>query len=244
MRSTASGGHGDRSDTLTPSSTRRSCARPTTSICRRSLRSIPTSGRMSDCLRAIAHWRRQARSPRSILRSASSSTTRCATSGCRGAELPPDKKARLKAVDEELASLSSRYEDNVLDATNAWDSCIDDAAHARRRAIRCAGRRTARRRRRRQARLEVVAADALLSAGHAVRRESQSARDAVSRIRHARKRVRQIRMGQQHDHRTRARTATRSRRTARLRELCGGVARAQDGAHARRRCSPSSATSP
>jgi Zn-dependent oligopeptidase len=45
-----------------------------------------------------------------------------------GAELPPDKKARLKAVDEELASLSSRYEDNVLDATNAWGLLIDDAA--------------------------------------------------------------------------------------------------------------------
>jgi len=45
-----------------------------------------------------------------------------------GAELPPDKKARLKAVDEELASLSSRYEDNVLDATNAWELLIDDAA--------------------------------------------------------------------------------------------------------------------
>src|SRR5450631_2056130 len=45
-----------------------------------------------------------------------------------GAELPPDRKARLKAVDEELATLSSRYEDNVLDATNAWELHIDDAA--------------------------------------------------------------------------------------------------------------------
>ena len=45
-----------------------------------------------------------------------------------GAELPPDKKAHMKAVDEELATLSSRYEDNVLDATNAWELFIDDAA--------------------------------------------------------------------------------------------------------------------
>jgi oligopeptidase A len=45
-----------------------------------------------------------------------------------GAELPPDRKARLKAVDEELATLSSRYEDNVLDATNAWELVIEDAA--------------------------------------------------------------------------------------------------------------------
>jgi oligopeptidase A len=44
-----------------------------------------------------------------------------------GAELPEDKKARLKLVDEELAQLSSRYEDNVLDATNGWELFIDDA---------------------------------------------------------------------------------------------------------------------
>jgi len=45
-----------------------------------------------------------------------------------GAELPADKKARFKAVDEELALSSSRYEDNVLDATNAWALYVDDAA--------------------------------------------------------------------------------------------------------------------
>ena len=45
-----------------------------------------------------------------------------------GAELPPDKKARLKVIVEELATLSSRYEDNVLDATNAWELYVEDAA--------------------------------------------------------------------------------------------------------------------
>jgi oligopeptidase A len=45
-----------------------------------------------------------------------------------GAELPDFKKARLKIVDEELASLMSRYEDNLLDATNDWALYIDDAA--------------------------------------------------------------------------------------------------------------------
>jgi oligopeptidase A len=45
-----------------------------------------------------------------------------------GAELPPDRKARLKGVEEELAALSSRYEDNVLDATNAWQLVVDDPA--------------------------------------------------------------------------------------------------------------------
>ncbi|HEY1458930.1 MAG TPA: M3 family metallopeptidase [Casimicrobiaceae bacterium] len=45
-----------------------------------------------------------------------------------GAELASDRKARLKEVDEELATLAARYEDNVLDATNAWELLIDDAS--------------------------------------------------------------------------------------------------------------------
>jgi oligopeptidase A len=45
-----------------------------------------------------------------------------------GVELPPGQKARFKAVDEELASLASRFEDNVLDATNDYALYIEDAA--------------------------------------------------------------------------------------------------------------------
>ena len=37
-----------------------------------------------------------------------------------GAELPDEKKARFKAVQEELANLSAKFDDNVLDATNDW----------------------------------------------------------------------------------------------------------------------------
>jgi oligopeptidase A len=44
-----------------------------------------------------------------------------------GAELPDDKKTRFKAIEEELASLTSRYEDNLLDATNAWALWVDEA---------------------------------------------------------------------------------------------------------------------
>jgi oligopeptidase A len=44
-----------------------------------------------------------------------------------GAELPADRKARFKSLQEELASLSAKFDDNVLDATNAW-SCYVDAA--------------------------------------------------------------------------------------------------------------------
>jgi oligopeptidase A len=45
-----------------------------------------------------------------------------------GAELPADRKARFKAIEEELSQLSSRFEDNVLDATNDYGLLIDDAA--------------------------------------------------------------------------------------------------------------------
>jgi oligopeptidase A len=45
-----------------------------------------------------------------------------------GAELAADRKARFKAIEEELSQLSSRFEDNVLDATNDYGLFIDDAA--------------------------------------------------------------------------------------------------------------------
>ncbi len=45
-----------------------------------------------------------------------------------GAELPDDKKARFKAIEEELSQLSSRFEDNVLDATNDYGLFVGDAA--------------------------------------------------------------------------------------------------------------------
>jgi oligopeptidase A len=45
-----------------------------------------------------------------------------------GAELPQPERARFKAIEEELAQLSARFEDNVLDATNDYALYIDDAA--------------------------------------------------------------------------------------------------------------------
>ena len=44
-----------------------------------------------------------------------------------GAELPADRKARFKAIEEELSQLSSRFEDNLLDATNDYGLFIDEA---------------------------------------------------------------------------------------------------------------------
>jgi oligopeptidase A len=37
-----------------------------------------------------------------------------------GAELPPEQKQRYREISERLATLSSRFSDNVLDATNAF----------------------------------------------------------------------------------------------------------------------------
>ncbi|MEJ5210301.1 MAG: M3 family metallopeptidase [Burkholderiales bacterium] len=45
-----------------------------------------------------------------------------------GAELPDEQKARFKAIQEELASLSARFEENLLDTTNAFARYVEDEA--------------------------------------------------------------------------------------------------------------------
>jgi len=42
-----------------------------------------------------------------------------------GVDLPPDKKQRFKEISQELSSLTSRYAENVLDATHAWTRQIE-----------------------------------------------------------------------------------------------------------------------
>jgi oligopeptidase A len=44
-----------------------------------------------------------------------------------GAELPEDKKARFKAIQEELSTLSAKFEENLLDNTNDFSLYIDQA---------------------------------------------------------------------------------------------------------------------
>ncbi len=43
-----------------------------------------------------------------------------------GVGLPPDRKARYKAVVQELATLAAKFEENVLDAMNAWTRLVTD----------------------------------------------------------------------------------------------------------------------
>src|SRR5688572_16985099 len=45
-----------------------------------------------------------------------------------GAELAPDGKARFKEISERLAQISSRFSDNLLDATNAFSHFVSDPA--------------------------------------------------------------------------------------------------------------------
>ena len=42
-----------------------------------------------------------------------------------GAELPAADQARLKAVEQELATLAARFDDNVLDSENAWARYVE-----------------------------------------------------------------------------------------------------------------------
>ena len=43
-----------------------------------------------------------------------------------GADLPPDQKSRIAAIEAELSKLTKQYAERVLDSTNAWELVITD----------------------------------------------------------------------------------------------------------------------
>jgi oligopeptidase A len=43
-----------------------------------------------------------------------------------GVDLPEDKKTRFREISQELSQLTSKYEENLLDATNAWSKAVTD----------------------------------------------------------------------------------------------------------------------
>jgi len=44
-----------------------------------------------------------------------------------GVDLPPEERARFRAISEELSSLSSTFQNHVLDATNQWSKHLTDS---------------------------------------------------------------------------------------------------------------------
>ncbi|HEY0721164.1 MAG TPA: oligopeptidase A [Gammaproteobacteria bacterium] len=45
-----------------------------------------------------------------------------------GIDLPPEKRARFKVLKQKLSQLTSKFDENLLDATNAWKKLITDEA--------------------------------------------------------------------------------------------------------------------
>jgi oligopeptidase A len=43
-----------------------------------------------------------------------------------GVDLPPEKQQRYKAISQDLSRLTTKFEENLLDATNAWSKLITD----------------------------------------------------------------------------------------------------------------------
>src|SRR5690606_35469760 len=45
-----------------------------------------------------------------------------------GVSLPPEQKKRFKEINSRLSELTSKFQENVMDATDGWSKLITDAA--------------------------------------------------------------------------------------------------------------------
>ena len=160
---------------------------------RRSPHSTPTWRRISGSSRVTASSPRRRRSRRSTRRKRRAVDNELRDFRLGGAELPAPQKARLKAVEEELAELVGAVRrqrarcDQRLGAlrrpTRRELAGVPDTVLAEARAAAEAdGKR----------RLEAHAAHAVLPAGDELRRQPRAARDAASRLRDARVRPRRV----------------------------------------------------
>ncbi len=178
-------------------------------------------------------------------RASATSTTSCAISAWAARSCRRREKARFLAIQEELAQLAARFQDNLLDATNAFGLYVTDehelsgipadVVQAAREAARARGSRAG-------AKLTLHMPCYL--PGDAVRGPPRPARAHVPRLRDPRLRARPARTGTTAP--LIARILELRAEAARLlgyRSLRRGLARHQDGRLARARCSPSSTTS-
>jgi oligopeptidase A len=62
-----------------------------------------------------------------------------------GADLPPEKRTRLEALQTELAQLTQKYSENVLDATNAWQLIVPESDESRLKGLPAHAKAAARR---------------------------------------------------------------------------------------------------
>jgi hypothetical protein len=213
----------------TRSTTSRPGGTPTTKCCLKSRASTPRSARTSSCSPSTGRSPKRSEYAPSRQRSSGSSNTRCAISPQRERSCPTTSKPRFQAISEELAQLSAKFSENLLDATNAFAELVTDEAELAGLPddARQAAREAAEKRRRK--RLEVHPAHALLPAGDAIRRQPPPARRDVPGLRHARRRIRRRRARQYAADPARFSNCAGRGATARLRQLCRSLAGAEDG---------------
>ena len=135
---------------------RRAARRRTTPACRCSPRTTPSSRRTAPCARLTSACSTRRAEPATPA-SASWSRTHCAISAWPAWRCPPTARSASAPVMERLAVAQAKFDENVLDATNAWSRHVTRTGRTRRTArMRSVHRARADRRSRRPAGLAVL----------------------------------------------------------------------------------------